>query len=403
MSGCFTRAAVGAEHGVGLPELVGVLHAEGEAFLVVVVLGREQVVLADEAVEGGLGDAVGIQQALLDAEAIEGALVGAVVVEVGLGGVEGFEQFLGRDLAGLALVLAGLVGHAGDAVVLVAVEPGLDGAPGELAGVAVLVEEGHGGDVVDAFVAGASRRRCRRHRGRASSNRPKAASWSLLVRWGRARGFKHAGVRPTTTACVAGDFGCFSPRSAERRALAIWWRRASDRRLGQAESGVVDGSRWGEELRGAIESEDEGSGGMLKSGERVGVGEGGFEMGEDLGDGPCREAVVDRRWRVPVQQEGADVALAEAEALPETLPGSVTEPADVARGGGDAVGDGALEEPPQQSGGQAQASDVVGEPDAEGASAPGAGGAVAAKDPPGPDGFFAGESRRRSRAESHAE
>ena len=137
--------------------MVGVFHAEGEAFLVVVVVGSEQVVLADEAVEGGLGDAVGLQQALLDAEAIEGPLVGALVVEVGLGGVEGFEQFLGRDLADLALVLARLVGHAGDAVVFVAVEPGLDGAPGELARVALLVEEGHGGDVVDAFVAGSSR------------------------------------------------------------------------------------------------------------------------------------------------------------------------------------------------------------------------------------------------------
>ena len=52
----------------------------------------------------------GCEQALLDAEAIEGALVGALVVEVGLGGVEGFEQFLGRDLADLALVLAWLRG-----------------------------------------------------------------------------------------------------------------------------------------------------------------------------------------------------------------------------------------------------------------------------------------------------
>ena len=137
--------------------MVGVFHAEGEAFFVVVVVGGEQVVVANEAVEGGLGDAVWLQQALLDAEAIQGAFVGALVVEVGPGGVEGFEQFLGSDLAGLALVLAGLVGHAGDAVVFVAVEPGLDGAPGELARVALLVEEGHGGDVVDAFVAGSPR------------------------------------------------------------------------------------------------------------------------------------------------------------------------------------------------------------------------------------------------------
>src|SRR5205807_6866046 len=59
-------------------------------------------------------------------------------------------------LADLALVLAWPVGHAGDAVVFVAVEPGLDGASGELARVALLVEEDHGGDVVDAFLAGAT-------------------------------------------------------------------------------------------------------------------------------------------------------------------------------------------------------------------------------------------------------
>ena len=150
---CQPVSTVGPEHGVGLPELVGVFHAEGEAFLVVVVVGGEQVVLADEAVEGGLGDAVGLQQALFDAEAIEGAFVGVVVVEVGLGGVDGFEEFLGGDLAGLALVLAGVVGHAGDAVVFVAVVPGLDGAPGELAWV-VLPRRGR-----------SWRRRCGRVRG----------------------------------------------------------------------------------------------------------------------------------------------------------------------------------------------------------------------------------------------
>lgn len=61
----------------------------------ILILRRVQGILADEAVEGGLGDAVGMQQTVLDAEAIEGALVGALVVEVGSGGVEGFEQFLG--------------------------------------------------------------------------------------------------------------------------------------------------------------------------------------------------------------------------------------------------------------------------------------------------------------------
>ena len=91
---------------------------------------------------------------LFDAEAVDGPLVGARVVEVGPGGVDRFEQFLGRGLASLALVFARLMGHAGDAVVFVAVEPGLDGAPGELARVAFLVVEGHGGDVVDTLLPG---------------------------------------------------------------------------------------------------------------------------------------------------------------------------------------------------------------------------------------------------------
>lgn len=41
-------------------------------------------------------------------------------------------------------------------MVLVAVEPGLDGTPGELATIPFLVEEGHGGNVVDTLVPGAS-------------------------------------------------------------------------------------------------------------------------------------------------------------------------------------------------------------------------------------------------------
>ena len=97
-----------------------------------------------------------MQEAFLDAEAIEGAFVGSVIGEVVFGGVQGLEEFLGRDLADAALVAAWVLVDAGDAVVFVAVEPGLDGAPGELAWVAFLVEEGHGGDVADALVSGSS-------------------------------------------------------------------------------------------------------------------------------------------------------------------------------------------------------------------------------------------------------
>ena len=47
-----------------------------------------------------------------------------------------------------------MVFHDGDAVFLVAGIPGLDGAPGELARVAVLVGEGHLADGLDAGLDG---------------------------------------------------------------------------------------------------------------------------------------------------------------------------------------------------------------------------------------------------------
>jgi hypothetical protein len=100
---------------------------------VIVAGGSEQLVFTQEAVEGGLGEAARIEQSFLDAEPVQRHLVVLLALEVGLGGMKGFEQFFGRDLAGLAFVFAWLWRHAGDAVVLVAVEPGLDGAPGELA------------------------------------------------------------------------------------------------------------------------------------------------------------------------------------------------------------------------------------------------------------------------------
>ena len=214
---------VGAEHGVGLPKLVGVFHAESEAFLVVVVVGSQQVVLANEAVESGLGDAVGLQQALFDAEAIQGPLVGALVGEVGPGGVEGFEQFLGSDLADLALVLAWAVGHAGDAVVFVAVVPGLDGTPGEAARVALLVEEWHGSDVMHALVPGspfdgvdgAQDAHLQIDRGLLHEGSP----WSRTLP-GEGR-LEQKRARPTMTSCVVGHFRRFRPGRRQRSALPI--------------------------------------------------------------------------------------------------------------------------------------------------------------------------------------
>lgn len=181
-----------------------------------------------------------------------------------------------------------------------------------------------------------------------------------------------------------------------------------DHLLGQTEwavSGVVEGSRCGEKLRGAITLDEEALHGVLTGGERVGVGEGGVKMDKDLGHGrvPGRGGRLGR-WTTASQQSGADAALAEEESSPESLPGSGTEPtADGACGRSDAVGNDALQETPQQSSGHAHASDFVGAPDADGATATGTGVAVIAEDSPGPDGFFAGRSRHRSHADSHAE
>lgn len=126
---------------------------------------------------------------------------------------------------------------------------------------------------------------------------------------------------------------------------------------------------------------------MLEGGDQtVGVREGGVEMGKDLGHGPMRGRQVGRL--ASLKQCGADLALAQVEPLPDALPGSVTQMTlDGANRGRNAVGDGALEELPQRAGGQAQPSDLVGEPNAERASATGPSVTVAAKDPASAHGF----------------
>ena len=129
---------------------------------------------------------------------------------------------------------------------------------------------------------------------------------------------------------------------------------------------------------------------MLEGGDRtVAVGEGGLEVGKDLG----RRSVFRRQlgWRAAVDECGADLALAVAEPLPDAQPGPVAQMAGAAANGGeDAVGDGALQEAPQGGGGQAEASDFVGQPDGEGSPAAGTCLAVAAKDAAGSEGFAVG-------------
>ncbi len=80
-------------------------------------------------------------------------------------------------------------------------------------------------------------------------------------------------------------------------------------------------------------------------------------------------------------QSGAEVTLAQDEALPEALASSVAElGGGVAHGRDDAYGGGGEEEAPERGGREAKAADFVGVPDANRAPAAGPRVAVAAKD-----------------------
>ena len=88
---------------------------------------------------------------------------------------------------------------------------------------------------------------------------------------------------------------------------------------------------------------------------------------------------------------GADVALTQLEALPDTLQSAVAQVAvGGADGGGNGTGDGELEEVPEHVGSEAEPSDSIGEPDADSVPATGPLIAVAAEDATGADGFSVG-------------
>ena len=135
---------------------------------------------------------------------------------------------------------------------------------------------------------------------------------------------------------------------------------------------------------------------MLEGGDRtVGVREGGLEMCDDLGSGPVRRLgrQPGRQFGRPAdsQESRADLALAQVEPSPDALPGSVAEMAvGSADGVGNGAGHGVLEEPPQAAAGQAEPANFVGTPDAESPPTARPTVAVAAKDPPGADGFLPG-------------
>jgi hypothetical protein len=128
---------------------------------------------------------------------------------------------------------------------------------------------------------------------------------------------------------------------------------------------------------------------MLEGGDRtVGKGKGGVKMCQDLGRRPMRglrrQPGRQLRRRATCRQSGADLDLAVVESFPDALPGAVGEVAVCGADGlGNAAGGGAFEEPPQTGGGEAESSDFVGAPDAEGTAATRACIAVAAKDAAG--------------------
>jgi hypothetical protein len=136
--------------GVGLPHFVGVGLGKGQPVLVpAVVLRLEQFVLLDHPPERIGRDLGSREQPLLNAQAIEQGQRRGFAVGFGLHFAEGLQQVFQRHLADFALVGTGLVFHDRDTVFLVTGEPGLDGAPGELAGLAILVGEGHLADGLD--------------------------------------------------------------------------------------------------------------------------------------------------------------------------------------------------------------------------------------------------------------
>jgi len=144
-------------------------------------------------------------------------------------------------------------------------------------------------------------------------------------------------------------------------------------------------------LRGGSEDLDkEGAEGQLEGSDgTVGIGEGGLQMSEHMGRGSVSRGPMGRR--AAAQESRADHALAEVKPFPDAQQGPVAQLAVAgAEGGANAVGDGVLEKAPQAGGCQAETSDFVGGPDAEGAAAAGPSLAVAAKDPPGAEGFTVG-------------
>ena len=136
---------VGTVQGVALPEIVGMGFGKGQArFGAGVVGGFEQIETVDVPAKSVRRDLGAPEQSLFNATPVNLGDVILFAVEGGQHLLDGFQQMLGRDLAGGALI--GPCGGFGNAVLAVEIPPGLDGSPGEPARLAILVGEGHCAD-----------------------------------------------------------------------------------------------------------------------------------------------------------------------------------------------------------------------------------------------------------------
>src|SRR5690606_367937 len=143
---------VGPAHGVRLPELIGVGLGKREPFLVLgSSLGLEQLVAVDGAAERVGSDLLAAQKAAFDATAIHRSDVSGLVVEVREHLFDSILKQLRLHLSQPPAIGTGPGFHRGDAVLLVAGVPVLNGAPGELVAVVVVVGEDDGADVADAL------------------------------------------------------------------------------------------------------------------------------------------------------------------------------------------------------------------------------------------------------------
>jgi len=144
---------VGAEHGVGLPHLVGVLLGKGKpAFVLDVGVGFEQFEFSDHSGEGVRRDLLAAKQPPFDADLVDVRFLWVFVMESRKDLLNGLQEFLGRDFSEFTLVGTLLVMQGHEPEFLVTPEPCLNASPGKLPWDAILVGEDHRADVLQSFV-----------------------------------------------------------------------------------------------------------------------------------------------------------------------------------------------------------------------------------------------------------